>query len=211
MASFRPCASCLRSLTSSRQPVSLSSIRRITTTQQYVDPSPPPPADAATPPSSTTSPPEPPSGPITAHISLASPNRSQQPASTTPTSQLPYYVGRTGSKQLPIYLLRKRGGNLKQTRLKKITGNLQALKSDLEDFISSLGQAGLEPTNELVGGRKGVNGKEKGLRRGMVEGKGVRTKEPVLKGKGFGREDESKREGAVTVNSVNNHIVIKVR
>lgn len=51
------------------------------------------------------------------------------------TTNLPYFIRRTGSNQLPIYLLTKAGGTKQQTLIRKTEGDMEALKSDLATYL----------------------------------------------------------------------------
>ncbi|PYH92764.1 hypothetical protein BO71DRAFT_17874 [Aspergillus ellipticus CBS 707.79] len=62
------------------------------------------------------------------------PPASQLPASLQLTN-LPYFIRRTASNQLPVYLVTKAGGTKQQTKLQKTEGDLDALKSDLAQFL----------------------------------------------------------------------------
>ena len=50
-------------------------------------------------------------------------------------TNLPYFIRRTASNQLPVYLVTKAGGTKQQTKIQKTEGDMDALRSDLAQYL----------------------------------------------------------------------------
>ncbi|KAK1145597.1 54S ribosomal protein img2, mitochondrial [Aspergillus melleus] len=67
--------------------------------------------------------------------SLKENSPSKSPSADLQLTNLPYFIRRTPSNQLPVYLITKAGGTKQQTKLQKTEGDLDALRSDLAQFL----------------------------------------------------------------------------
>ncbi|KAH8426964.1 mitochondrial 54S ribosomal protein mL49 [Aspergillus melleus] len=67
--------------------------------------------------------------------SLKENSPSKSPPADLQLTNLPYFIRRTPSNQLPVYLITKAGGTKQQTKLQKTEGDLDALRSDLAQFL----------------------------------------------------------------------------
>ncbi|RAL15436.1 mitochondrial 54S ribosomal protein mL49 [Aspergillus homomorphus CBS 101889] len=58
-----------------------------------------------------------------------------QPPANLQLTNLPYFIRRTASNLLPVYIDKKAGGTKRETKLQKTEGDLDALRSDLAQYL----------------------------------------------------------------------------